>query len=254
MNCLISKQLVTIILSAVLLSACASNPAPPKLSRGQSVSILSPQLNRLDTRVDSKSEKAGKGVVLGTLGAVGGAALGGITGAVLGMGCGPMFFVCAPLAAAAGVVAGGVGGGAMGVVYGGTGGIAGAKAKQFNEISARLIDADQLAVQLHEQMSASAGRNWILDNNSANTVKPIIKLLHFAQLPKEHLQLVLDAEMEVGFGGRMSKFEFRYTGPSFNVDDWLSEDGKRIQQEIAIAIENVADTLIWQLVPNEDAL
>ena len=147
----VCREIFAVFLSILFLSACACNSAPPSLERGESVSIQPPRLSRLDVTVDSKTEKAGKGLALGTVGAIGGAALYGAGGAVLGLSCGPMFFVCSPLAAAAGVVVGGVGGGAMGAAYGGTGGISGNKAKRFNEMTSELIDAVSIETQLHDQ-------------------------------------------------------------------------------------------------------
>jgi hypothetical protein len=234
-------------LSILFLSACASNSAPPSLERGDSIAIQPPKLSRLDVTVDSKVEKAGKGLALGTVGAIGGAALYGASGAVLGLSCGPMFFVCSPMAAAAGIVVGGVGGGAMGVVYGGTGGITGHKAKRFNEITPQLIDAVAIERQLYDQFNELVSESWILDSNSPNTVVINIRSVYFKQHSKERVQLVFDSEMEVDFAGRTDKFRFKHSGTPRHVDDWLSNDGERFQREMDAAIEKVTDTMIARL-------
>jgi hypothetical protein len=243
----VCKQLFTVLLSILFLSACASNSVPPSLERGESISVHSPKLSRLDVRVDSKTEKAGKGIALGTVGAISGAALVGAGGAIIGLSCGPMFFVCSPLAAAAGVVVGGVGGGAMGATYAGTGGISGDKAKRFNEITSQLIDAVSIETQLHDQFNESVTEVWILDNNSPNTIAINIRSVHFKQHSKERVQLVFDSEMEVDFGGRTGKFKFKHSGTPQHVDEWLSDDGKRFQQEMDAAIENVTSTMMARL-------
>jgi hypothetical protein len=243
----VCKQLFTVFLSILFLSACASNSAPPSLERGDSIAIQPPKLSRLDVTVDSKVEKAGKGLALGTVGAIGGAALYGASGAVLGLSCGPMFFVCSPMAAAAGIVVGGVGGGAMGAVYGGTGGITGHKAKRFNEITPQLIDAVAIERQLYDQFNELVSESWILDSNSPNTVVINIRSVYFKQHSKERVQLVFDSEMEVDFAGRTDKFRFKHSGTPRHVDDWLSNDGERFQREMDAAIEKVTDTMIARL-------
>ena len=241
------KQLFSVFMSILFLSACASNSVPPSLERGNSISIQPPHLSHLDVTVDSKTEKVGKGLALGTVGAIGGAALIGASGAVVGLSCGPMFFVCSPLAAAAGIVVGGVGGGAMGAVYGGTGGISGDKAKRFNEITSKLIDADSIEAQLHNQFKESVTEIWILDSNSPNTIAISISSVHFKQHSKERVQLVFDSEMEVDFGGQTEKFKFEHSGTPQHVDVWLSHGGKRFQWEMDAAIENVTTTMIARL-------
>jgi hypothetical protein len=243
----VCKQLFTVLLSTLFLSACASNSVPPSLERGESISIQPPQLSRLDVTVDSKTEKAGKGLALGTVGAIGGAAVYGAAGAIVGLSCGPMFFVCSPMAAAAGIVVGGVGGGAMGAAYGGRGGISGDKAKRFNEITSQSIDAVSIEMQLHDQFNELATERWNLDNNSANTIAISIRSVHFKQHSKERVQLVFDSEMEVDFGGKTDKFRFKHLGTPQHVDVWLFDDGIRFQWELDAAIENVTDTMIARL-------
>ena len=243
----ISKQLFTPILLALLLPACVSTPDLPSLERGESIAIQAPSLSGLDATVDSTAKKAGKGVLLGAAGAIGGAALGGVTGVIAGFSCGPLFIVCGPMAAAAGIVVGGVGGGTMGAVYGGRGGIPGDKAKQFNEITERLIDADKLELQLHNQLSASISETWTVDRDSSNTVALNIKSLYFEQRPREFVQLVFESEMEVNFGGKTSTVKYKYVGAPRYVDDWLADDGKQFQSEIDVAMENVTYTMVSKL-------
>jgi hypothetical protein len=243
----VCKQLFTVFLSILFLSACASNSVPPSLERGESIAIQPPTLSRLDVTVDSKTEKAAKGVALGTVGAIGGAALYGASGAVLGLSCGPLAIVCSPMAAAAGIVVGGVGGGAMGAVYGGRGGISGAKAKRFNEITSQSIDAVSIEMQLHDQFNEMISQSWVLDSNSPNTIVVNIRSVHFKQHSKERVQLVFDSEMEVDFGGRTDKFRFTHSGMTRHVDEWLSDDGSRFQREMDAAIENVTYTMISRI-------
>ena len=243
----IGKQLFIPVLLALLLPACVSAPYPPSLERGEAIAIQAPSFSGLDITVDSKATKTGKGVVLGAAGALGGAALGGVTGAIAGFSCGPLFIVCGPVAAAAGIVIGGVGGGAAGAVYGGRGGISGDKAKQFNEITAQLIDADKLELQLHDRLSASISERWIVDRDSSNTVALNIKSLYFEQGRKEFVRLVFDSEMEVHFGGKTSRVKYKHVGAPRYVDDWLADDGKRFQSEIDAAIENVTHTMVGKL-------
>jgi hypothetical protein len=240
----VCKQLFTVLLSILFLSACASNSVPPSLERGESISIQPPQLSRLDVTVDSKTEKAGKGLALGTVGAIGGAAVYGAAGAIVGLSCGPMFFVCSPIAAATGIVLGGVGGGTMGAVYGGRGGITGHKAKRFNEITPQLIDSVSIEMQLYDQFTELVSESWILDSNSPNTIVINIRSVYFKQHSKERVQLVFDSEMEVDFGGRTDKFRFKHSGTPRHVDDWLSNDGIRFKREVDAAIEDVTSTMI----------
>jgi hypothetical protein len=241
------KQIFAISLSILFLTACASHSPPPSLERGESIAIQPPQLSRLDVTVDSKTVKAGKGLALGTVGAIGGAALYGTGGALLGLSCGPLFIVCSPMAAAAGIVAGGVGGGVLGAAYGGRGGISGDKARRFNEITSQSIDAVSIEMQLYDQFNELVSESWILDSNSPNTIVINIRSVYFEQHSKERVQLVFDSEMEVDFAGRTDKFRFKHAGTPRHVDDWLSDDGNRFQREMDAAIENVTSTMIARL-------
>ena len=248
---LVCRQILSTLITVGLLSACVSNAPPQSLALGESIAIQPPVVKRLDVKVDSKAKRRSRGVVLGAAGAVGGAAVGAVGGAVYGMACGPMAWVCAPLAAVAGAGIGLVGGGGLGVATG-RGGISGEKAEQFNEFTAQWIDEDELKMKLHEQFTASADSHWVIDRESPNTAILVIRSLRFAQEPGDNVQLVLDVEMEVILGDRAETFEFEHVGELRHVDDWLANGGECFQLEVDAAIEEVTRGMIVHLAPHDE--
>jgi hypothetical protein len=245
------KQLVTITSLAVLLSACATSGPVPTLPAGKSMTVAQPVIKRIDSAVDSKAMRAGRGAALGAVGAVGGAAVGSSMGGLLGFACGPAAIICVPVGLAAGAGIGGVGGGVMGAGYGGQGGISGDKAKQFNAVAAELMDEAQLGNRLHTQFSASASEHWVLGDDGDNTVVLEINSLQFKQLGNEEIQLSIKAEMHVASNGRTRTVAVEQDGVRRHIDYWLDGEGGNFRAEIEDAMQAVAQTMVNRMVAPE---
>ncbi|TDJ36785.1 MAG: hypothetical protein E2O54_16450 [Gammaproteobacteria bacterium] len=241
-------QSITIVSLFVLLSACASNAPVPRLATGESIAVHQPVIKRVDSAVDSKTTRAGKGAALGVVGAVGGAALGSSMGGLLGFACGPAAIICVPVGLAAGAAIGGVGGGVLGIAAGGRGGISGDKADRFNEIASGLMDEASLATQLHDQFSATARQYWVLRDDSANTVLLKVNSLQFKQPGDEDIQLVVNAEMQVEFGGPVETVEVEHVGARRHVDYWVDGEGDNFRSEIDLALHAVAQKMVDRMV------
>ena len=244
----INRRFAFVVVPVLLLSACVSNSPQPGLAQGKSIYVGPPLVKRFDVTVDSKTKRAGKGVALGVVGVVGGATVGGLGGAIFGLGCGPLAFVCSPVFAAAGAGVMGVGGGVAGAVHGGRGGISGDKAKLFNEAAERLIDKSVIETQLGNQFVEQAGKYWIVENDSPNIVTIYVKSLRFEQTSGEHVQLIIDAEMEVQLESGTGNFEFDHMGKTQYIDDWLANDGESLRLEVDGAIRILANTMVERLV------
>ena len=242
------RRFAFVVLPVFLLSACVSNSPQPSLAQGESIFVHTLLVKGFDVTVDSKTKRAGKGTALGVVGVVGGATVGGVAGALFGLGCGPLAIVCSPLFAAAGIGVGGVGGGVAGATYGGRYGISGDKAKLFNEMTERLIDKSVLETQLGYQFVKQAGRHWIVESDSPNTVTIYVRSLRFEQTSDEMIQLVIRAEMEVQFESGIGHYEFDHAGRTQHVDDWLTNDGESFPFEVDAAIQKLADGMVEQLV------
>ena len=236
------------VVPILLLSACVSNSRQPSLAQGESIYVSPPIVKHFDVSVDSRSVRAGKGAALGVVGVVGGAAVGGVAGAIFGLGCGPLAFVCSPLFAAAGVGVGGVGGGIVGAGYGGRGGISGDKAKLFNEATERLFNKSVIETQLGKQFVEQADKYWIVENDSPNIITIYLKSLRFEQTSGEHVQLIVHAEMKVQLDSGTGSFEFDHIGKTRYVDDWLANDGESLQLEVDAAIQMLAHGMVEKLV------
>ena len=241
------KHIVSVALPLILLSACASNPAPLKFQSGQSINLKPPSVQHIDLQLQSKSGAVASGVALGAAGAVGGAAVGGVGGAIFGLGCGPLFIVCSPLFAAVG--AGGVGamGGAAGVGYGGKGWTSGDKGAQFNAHTESGFDQATLEAGLHARISNALGEHWMPDPSSSNVVMIDVTSLRFEQMPRQRIRLNLDAEMTAVIDGRTQTFHIRLRGPERHIDHWLQDDGAALRQELNAEFELLAETVMENL-------
>lgn len=242
------RRFALIVVPVVLLSACVNNAPQPSLARGKSISVIPPLVRHLDVTVDSKAKRVGKGAALGVVGVIGGAGIGGLCGAIIGLACGPGAIVCSPLFAAAGIGIGGVGGGAMGAAYGGRGGISAVKTKAFNEATTRVFDKPSLEIQLSNQFVEQASNYWTIKSDTPNTVAISIKSLRFEQTPGELIKLVIHAEMKVQLAGITRKFQYNHSSETKNVDDWLADDGKSLQVELDVAIQKLTHRMVGQLV------
>lgn len=240
LNC--CRQL-TILVLIILSSACASTPRI-SLPAGASISIAPVELRRIDTRVVSKTESTTKSVAFGIIGAVGGTAVGVVAGFGVGiMSCGPAFFICSPLAALGMGVMGAGGGAVLGVELGGEG-IQSAKAKQFNEFSAQLIQQDQVQTQFRDKFRDKADQIWVLDGHSSNTLAVKIGSIWFKVLDKEHVQLQIHSSMKIVSGKNADIFKYKYAGDSQHIDYWLASNGRNIMHEMNTAIETITKKLV----------
>lgn len=249
MKTIIFRHFAATLLSVSLLAACASTPAPPTLRHGEPISIRSDDQGRVDVSVDSKATKAGKGAAAGFAGAVGGVVLGGFGGAVAGMACGPLAFVCVPVAAAAGAGAGGVTGGAMGASYAGRGGVSGPKAEIFNELAVSALDQQRAMSALRGRFEQQASLYWDVRNDSANQVVVRMTSLHFEQPGNEQIRLVLRAEMDLTFGERTRTIHLQEATPARHVDYWIADNGAKLGTELDAILHAMAYAMVGRITP-----
>jgi hypothetical protein len=236
-----------ILLSGVLsLAACAHQQAPT-LTRGAALTIVTDDASgHLDTAVDDKVEKAGKGVALGIAGGIGGAAAGGIAGAVFGLGCGPLAIICVPMAMAAGAGTGGAVGGAAGAQYGGVGGVPVEKARSFNRLSSQTLQREQILADLEGTFHRRASHNWQIAEHSANQVVLRLLKLDFEQPGYERLRIRLKAEAEATIDGRKRIIRIERANAPVHVDQWL-DDGEFLAAELESVIDTTARALVTAL-------
>lgn len=245
----LSKQIASIILPLILLSACATTKAPPglNLTSNDTLHVEEPEVLSVDLMLQSKGSAVASGTALSVAGAAGGAALGATGGFFLGAACGPMIILCGPIGAMAGAGIGGVGGGAAGASHGGKGFISGDKGPRFNYYVEKDFDEKKLAWKLYDHLTTSAERKWQLDPVSDNVVQVTVTSLKVEQLAEQYLQFELEAEMTTVIDGKTRMFRITHEGPKMHIDSWLQHEGRAIWTAVESELTHLTDTVIQTL-------
>ena len=245
----VPSRLTTIaLISTLFFSGCAAQPQPT-LPPQATLAITDVQARHIDQSVTSKSAAAGKGVVLGTLGMVGGGAVGGVVGGIFGMACGPLAIVCVPMAMAAGAGVGGVAGGAAGAEYGGRGGISGPKAKRFNAVATANMAPERVQRELLAHFSHQAGQRWRIAESAANQVSVELRSIDFVQPGKERVQLSVNARMHLDVAGKKHTRQFQHVTPPIHIDRWLMDDGALLNHQLEAGLSDITQQMVASIAP-----
>ena len=246
MNYQLLNKAILITLVMGVLSSCATTPSL-SLEDGISVSVEPVIINNIDVEVTTKAMTNTKSIALGSVGAVSGGAVGTITGFGAGIAaCGPLFIVCSP-AAAIGMGAIGVAGGAfLGSELGGEG-ITGDKAAQFNQISIHLLSEDIIQMSANDSFYGAVDEHWNIDANSGNSLKLEIKSFGLSVHQEDVMQIKVKALLTVATETINDSLIFTYEGPLRPIDYWLRDNGSNISSEMELAMTEVSKSMVTML-------
>lgn len=238
-------QLSALFTTGACLVACAGHG--PRIEPEAPLAVGPTVIKTVDFSVESKTLRRSKGTAAGTLGAIGGVALGGVYGFGLGLAaCGPAFFVCSPIAAVAGAGVGGVGGGVTGASLG-RNGISGENAIQFNEASSLLPQKEQLQVTLHAAFRAESSHRWVIDDTAHDLITLQINKLHFEQLPDDQVRLVANGKVTARIAGRKRSVKINHTSKPHHTLEWASTDGM-LQDMVDETVDAAAKQAVRKLM------
>jgi hypothetical protein len=244
-NQIISKSVVIILLMGFLTS-CATTP-DLSLEDGISVAVEPTTISNINVEVTTKAMANTKRIALGSVGAVGGVALGSMAGFGAGIAaCGPLFVICSPAAAigmgAVGAAAGAVGGSELGGE-----GITGDKAAQFNQISIHLLSDDIIQMNANDSFYGEVDEHWNIDANSENSLKLEIKSFGLSVHQEDVMQIEVKALLTVATETINDSLIFTYEGPLRSIDYWLQDNGSNISSEMELAMTEVSNSMVTML-------
>jgi len=150
---------LAVLLFAAGLAGCASAPLPSRIDEGQALQLVVQSSEAATGQVAIRNRDLGKGASRGT-------GAGAVVGGLWGLACGPLFWICSPLAAA--VVA--VPGAAAGTLVGATAALPEGKAAQLRQRLAERSQAHDLRADLLQQLQQRAQARWRLDGQPADWV------------------------------------------------------------------------------------
>jgi hypothetical protein len=229
-----------------LCSACnSSSPHLNLIKPGAEVAILAPAAS---TKVTSPEIHNQALIDSGTTGAM----IGGIGYGAVGLGCGPLFWICVPLAATVGSLVGGATGVAVGTVQG------------LDEVDAKRL-SDKLAnhlAQHNPQATLLAGvmtraqTSWTLvPPPAARQVEVAFASLGLQTKEKGPVVLVMQAVVIITYPDQVGRLKtrrqtFNYQGPPGYMESWLNDDGEYLTQRLNDAYQTLAENIVMALSSN----
>jgi len=228
------------------LTSCATTPSL-SLEDGVSVAVEPTAVSNIDFEVTTKAMANSKSIALGSVGAVGGGAVGTMAGFGAGLAaCGPLFIICSPALA--------IGMGATGAAYGAIGGselggegITGDKAAQFNQISIHLLTEDIIQMSANTSFYKAVDEHWNIDANSENSLKLEIKSFGLSVHQEDVMQIEVKALLTVATETINDSLIFTYEGSPRSIDYWLYDNGSNISSEMESAITEVSESMVTML-------
>lgn len=236
------RPLCLLLLSMLVLNACATTRGNNDLwlPPGEAVQTAQLSFRGIETEVDSRGETQARGAAISTAGAVGGGALGVTYGAVLGLGCGPAFWICSPLAAAGLGILGAAGGATAGSDEFARGVNANA-AETFNTLSERHFANAQVQSLITERFNLVMNDNWVTGMpDSGNTIRLDIRQLQVAQEDGELIRLEAVARLTLRANGRTESSNITVRTTDRPVGHWIANDGAHM----SAALEELANLLV----------
>ncbi len=246
MNNIIIRKSIVIILLTGFLTSCATTPNL-SLEDGVSVAIEPTTISNIDVEVTTKAMANTKSIALGSVGAVGGAAIGTMVGYGAGItACGPLFLLCSPVAAIGMGAAGAAAGAVEGAELGGEG-ITGDKAAQFNQISIHLLTEDIIQISANDSFYGAVDEHWNIDANSGNSLKLEIKSFGLSVHQEDVMQIEVKALLTVATETINDSLIFTYEGSPRPIDYWLRNNGSNISSEMELAMSEVSKSMVTML-------
>jgi hypothetical protein len=221
------------------LGACSTQPHVNVIRAGDSVAVTSAADFAGSQSFDIRNLSIGQG-------AKSGAEAGGATGAAAGLFCGGLFWLCSPLFALGGAVAGA----GTGAVVGGTQGVSADQAAQVTERIAQYLQQNDPQKSLVASVVHRADLHWHVQPRPADG--ELVVRLDAIRLHKKidgPVVLVLRATVGFGFADRDGKPKtltrtFEYEGPETYIESWTANNDEFLMQRFNDAYQTLADNIV----------
>jgi hypothetical protein len=230
------------LLAAALLCGCATRSALPPLRDGSTVALQ--VLAGPETRapIAIRNLAVGEGVTAGVTTGV-------VVGSLWGLACGPFFFVCMPIGAAAGSGVGALTGAAVGV----TGVMANDPAARLRERITRASQAHDLVGELRQRVEERAQRHWTLASPAADGSTALVGIelqsLRLATTRDDRVSLEMHVQVTVttGAGSTPRQKDYAYVGPLTPLAVWLDERSDLLDTSLSTACQQIASQIVGEL-------
>ncbi len=236
-------RIVSMLLSAIVLSGCATVPALRPIALGEvvSISVVANQKYLGSINIHNTAIKDG---------AVVGGGSGGLAGGMWGLSCGPWAPLCVPLGAIGGMLVGG----AAGVGVGLTGVLPPEKVEQVKQRLVRLEQGHSLLVGLRRNLEDRAQKYWTLTSETSTPLVTVeVQEIEVDATRDEQLRFVLRiqvsqretaASREVG----RNQKTYEYATPFGTMVAWLDETSDFLDTSFTSASQQIAAQVISDLV------
>lgn len=239
-----ARNLVAMLcVGATMLAGCAAAPRHAPLTPippGNQIRVVIDVLDVESPDAWDTGEAMGRGAAAGAGGAfVGGA----VVGLEFTIACGPLFYICAPLAAvgAAGAAAvGGVGGS----IHGAAIALPAEKANALEGlIKEYLSNKDILDVMRNDFAQRQQGRWQLVESSSAPVVELGVEALGLDQFAGDELMIRMTSYLRVRYGPDEREVTKRMLvnakSERHHVDYWIADSGANLEAELnAVLAEN----------------
>lgn len=236
------KHLPLILVISMCTACSSSSPRLNLIHPGDEVAIVAP-VGGADTNVPEIYNQAliDSGVT--------GAVIGGIGYGAVGLGCGPLFWICVPFAASVGSVVGG----AAGFAVGATQGLDDPVAKQVtSKLGNHLAQHNPQTVLLANVVTRAQSRWTLVPLPAARQVEVAFAGLGLQTKDKGPVVLVMQAVATITYTDKSGRVKtrrqvFDYQGPPGYMASWLSDDGEYMALRLNDAYQTLAENIVMAL-------
>jgi hypothetical protein len=221
------------------LGACSTQPHVNVIRAGDSVAITSAADVAGSQSFDIRNRSVGQGAKTG-------AEAGGATGAAAGLVCGGLFWICSPLFAIGGAIAGA----GTGAVIGSTQGVSADQAAQATARIEQYLQRNDPQKALVGSVVHRATPRWRIEPRPADR-ELVVQVDAIRLLKKIDGPVVLMVRATVGyyFADRNGKPKtltqtFEYEGPETYIDSWIGNDDEFLMQRFNDAYQTMADNIV----------
>lgn len=229
------------LLAAALLCGCATPTLPP-LRDGSTVALQVAAGPATGAPIAIRNLAVGEGVTAGVT-------TGMVVGSLWGLACGPFFFLCMPIGAAAGSGVGALTGAAVGA----TGAMMDDPATRLRARIMRSSQAHDLVGELRQRVEERARRHWTLvgaaAEGSAALVGIELQSLRLSSTRDDRVSLEIHVQVTVstGAGSPPQRKDYAYIGPLTPLAVWLDERSDLLDTSLSTACQQIASQIVGEL-------
>lgn len=228
------------LIAVIVLGGCSTQPRVNVIGTGDSVAITSAADAAGRRSFDIRNLSVGQGAKTG-------AEAGGATGAAAGLFCGGLFWLCSPLFALGGAVAGA----GTGAVIGTTQGVSGDQAAQATARIEQFLQQNDPQAALVASVVHRAVAHWHVEPGPAGS-ELVVQVDAIRLHKKIEGPVVLMLRATVGYyvadrNGKQQKTltrTFEYEGPETYIDSWIGNDDEFLTQRFNDAYQTMADNIV----------